>query len=418
METYLYTIIEKAHLRHLLETFYACMNLTIQVLDEHGSTLDSCGESSGYCRLFHQLQITENTCEHVHSVAGQNAAKLGETYIFSCHGNLNNMVFPLIHKDQFMGSILVGPFLLTKPDSTLVADLTTRHSLDSESILLLYDELMNIPVVKPSLATHISNLLYYLFTGLISDSSADLKYRQQSFLQQSRINESIQMYKANTPSPHVSYPYEKEKELLSKVKKGDIAAARGIVNDLLGYVLFSEGNSLDFVRFRAMELTALLSRSAMESGVPSDTVLELNNHFLQQFQRIRSMEEMCLQLQKTVEAFVECIFSNLPVADSKLITKAIQYIAQNYYQPLTLTTVAEQVHLNASYFSTLFKQSTGIAFKEYLNNVRIEEAKNLLANTDYSIIDIAIATGFESQNYFSKIFKKYTGITPRQFRHS
>lgn len=48
--------------------------------------------------------------------------------------------------------------------------------------------------------------------------------------------------------------------------------------------------------------------------------------------------------------------------------------------------------------------------------IRVEESKRLLSNTDYSLIDIAIAAGFENQSYFSRIFKKYTGLTPRQFR--
>ena len=83
---------------------------------------------------------------------------------------------------------------------------------------------------------------------------------------------------------------------------------------------------------------------------------------------------------------------------------------------LTLEEVANHVHLNPAYFSSLFKQSTGSSFKEYLNMVRIEESKRLLANTDYSVIDIAVASGFGDQSYFCRVFKKYTGLTPRQYR--
>ena len=74
------------------------------------------------------------------------------------------------------------------------------------------------------------------------------------------------------------------------------------------------------------------------------------------------------------------------------------------------------MHLHPSYFSTVFKNAAGLSFKEYLNKVRIEESKILLQNTDFSIIDIAVAVGFEDQSYFSKVFKKYTGTTPKQFR--
>ena len=85
-------------------------------------------------------------------------------------------------------------------------------------------------------------------------------------------------------------------------------------------------------------------------------------------------------------------------------------------EPVTLEETAGHVGLNPAYFSTLFKQSCGSSFKEYLNMIRIEESKRLLANTDYPILDIAVSVGFEDQSYFSKVFKKYTGLTPKQYR--
>ena len=99
-----------------------------------------------------------------------------------------------------------------------------------------------------------------------------------------------------------------------------------------------------------------------------------------------------------------------------VIEKAITYMKQHYNQHLTLKETAGHVELNPSYFSTLFKQSCGSSFKEYLNYIRIEEGKKLLAGTDISILDIAIAIGFEDQSYFTKVFKKYTGLTPKQYR--
>ena len=73
-------------------------------------------------------------------------------------------------------------------------------------------------------------------------------------------------------------------------------------------------------------------------------------------------------------------------------------------------------HLHPAYFSSIFKQCSGSSFKEYLNMVRVEESKRLLSNTEYSIIDIAVACGFDDQSYFSKVFKKYTGMSPKQYR--
>lgn len=415
-QAYLYTIVSDSTLHEMLEAFEACMKLPIQVLDETGSLLDSCGGTSSYCRCFKRFLPPDDSCEKLHMNASRKAIGLGEAYIFSCHANLNHIVFPLIYKSNFLGSILVGPFLMDTPDSTLVTGLSRKYSIPTEELFNLYDELGSIQVILPETVKYLSRLLYFLFSGLIVDAKEVLKQNQEKILQQSRINESIQMYKTGGAVLSDTYPYDLEKALITKVKTGAKQEAKGILNELLGYVLFSEGSGLDTVKARASELTTLLSRAVIEGGASTDTVLKLNNQFLMNFQKIDSLDALCLKLQETVETFTDSMFSGIPSSGSQTMKKAVQYITQHYSENLTLEEVAGAVHLNPSYFSTYFKQSAGLSFKEYLNMVRVEESKRLLTNTEYSIIDIAVATGFENQSYFSKVFKKYTGLTPRQFR--
>lgn len=416
MDSQLYSFVEKDQLQEMLEAFEACSGLPVQVIDDQGKILEVYGNTTNFCNIFKKHLSSTDTCDKIHGSAGRRAADMGETYIFSCHANLNHIVFPLIHHDCFLGSILVGPFLMDKPDTLLVLDISKRYKIPTESLLDMYEETSSIRVIAPATVTHISRLLYYLFSNLITDTKQLYVINQGKLHQQSRISESIQMYKSSTSPTISTYPYEKEKDLITKVKTGNVSEAKGILNDLLGYVLFSEGNSLDIVKSRAIELCSLLSRAAIEGGAATDSILKINNQFLKTLQQVTSMDTLCYKLQETVEVFTDSMFNSIPTKNNELIKRAIAYIARNYAFKITLEEVAEQVHLNPSYFSTIFKQSCGSSFKEYLNMVRIEESKRLLANTNYSVIDIAIATGFEDQSYFSKVFKKYTGLTPKQFR--
>ncbi len=415
MKPLLYSIVEEQTLRTMLDTFYACINLPIQAIDENGEFLAISGPMNNFCRCFQRYLPEGDTCDKMHAGAAHRAVDLGEPYIFSCHADLCHIVFPLINNQTFLGSILVGPFLMDEPDSILMSGISKRYHIPTEESFELYDEINHIPVVFPAMVNHISRLLYFLFSNLIDEGKKLLKYNNQKLIQQSRINESIQRFKS-IEANQSAYPYELEKELMTKAKLGDSKDANALLNQLLGYVFFSEGSSLEIVKSRAVELCSLLSRSAIEGGAPTDSILKLNNEFLKNIQQITTLESLCFKLQEIVETFSNTMFNSIPSKNNEIVKKSMLYISQNFNRQITLDETAEHVHLHPSYFSTLFKQSTGSSFKEYLNMVRIEESKRLLANTDFSIIDIAIAAGFEDQSYFSKVFKKYTGITPKQYR--
>ncbi len=417
MQPYLYTVVEQEKLHEMLEAFYACLDLPIQVIDDMGNILESCGEETDFCKSFQKHLPAGDTCEKIHVTSSKRAISLGEPYTFCCHANLNHIVFPLINKDAFWGSIIVGPFLLEPVDALLISDIAKRYpGISTPDLLALYEASNSVQVISPARATQISRLLYFMFYNLITDCKQKLMDNQGKYYQQSKISESIQMYKNFTKKEGTTYPYEKEKDLITKVKTGNAKEAKSILNDLLGYVLFSEGNNLDVVKSRAIELSSLLSRAAIEGGAATDTILKINNMFLKSAQQINSLEELCYKLQELVEVFTESMFNYTPTKNNEIIKKAMSYISDNFASNITLDDVARHVHLNPAYFSTIFKQSCGSSFKEYLNMVRIEESKRLLANTDYSVVDIAVATGFMDQSYFSKVFKKYTGLTPKQYR--
>ena len=78
--------------------------------------------------------------------------------------------------------------------------------------------------------------------------------------------------------------------------------------------------------------------------------------------------------------------------------------------------LSTELNTNANYLGQLFKEETGEYFSDYLNRIRINKAKELLRNTDRNTKDISIDTGYKDVNYFYKAFKKFTGISPSEYR--
>ena len=104
-----------------------------------------------------------------------------------------------------------------------------------------------------------------------------------------------------------------------------------------------------------------------------------------------------------------------PNANS-LINSAKNYIRKHYANKLTMVQAADYVHLNPSYFSKLFRSKTGVTFTEYLTNVRITQAKQLLLNTDDRICDICLNVGFSDNVTFNRAFRRVVGVSPTDYR--
>ena len=93
-----------------------------------------------------------------------------------------------------------------------------------------------------------------------------------------------------------------------------------------------------------------------------------------------------------------------------------KYIQTHYGESLDLDTVAGQVFLSPAYLGILFKQKTGQNYTDYVMDIRIEKSKELLHDVTMTIAEIASAVGYKDVKYFSKLFKRKLGITPKEYR--
>jgi len=128
-----------------------------------------------------------------------------------------------------------------------------------------------------------------------------------------------------------------------------------------------------------------------------------------------NLPEMLEQTVKFLEEITAQASSHMHMSSE--ITKAIQYIKRHYAENISLQAVADHVNLSLSYLSNLFKKELQISFVDYLNRYRIERAKELLIGTQMKSYDIAVQVGFSPEyTYFSKVFKKVTGLNPNEYR--
>ena len=122
-----------------------------------------------------------------------------------------------------------------------------------------------------------------------------------------------------------------------------------------------------------------------------------------------------------VSGMYAMLFDNGKVKDRKLSTQelydcAVQYVKENYAQPLSMQSVCDEIGISQTYLSRLFRKYSDTTFNAYLTRCRMEAAMKLLREKpDLLLRDVAACVGYDDSSYFTKVFHQYTGLTPSQF---
>jgi ligand-binding sensor protein len=136
-------------LGEVLQNLQAFTGIAVQLIDSEGTLVMTYGQPNGYCGCLKKNVFVSGECASLHLKAGQRAQKLGQAYIFSCHADLNHIAFPLTDREELLGTVIIGPFMMDEADSTHISGLAEKYQLSPALSLELYDALTAVPVMAP-----------------------------------------------------------------------------------------------------------------------------------------------------------------------------------------------------------------------------------------------------------------------------
>lgn len=203
------------------------------------------------------------------------------------------------------------------------------------------------------------------------------------------------------------------------LQSGKLENCGEMLDVILDEVNFREVRSMMLRLYIVMDMYMLARSFARDLGITSE-------QFSVHFGVADDIESKMNNVDDTIlfikEMFAQCIRWRIETAKENSncsVKNAKEYIDRNYMDyDISLCSVAEAVGLTPTYLSALFKKGMGQNMSEYLTSVRIDRSKKLLCCTSKLICEIAYEVGFRDYRYFSQIFKKRTGQTPRQFQNS
>ncbi len=177
-------------------------------------------------------------------------------------------------------------------------------------------------------------------------------------------------------------------------------------------------NKLQNIRYHFVVATALITRYCVMNGMELEKAYNLSDFYIQKMDKCSSISEIAA-LHNTM-CFDYCNKMHILKKNEKLskpVVLCMDYIYSHLHTRITLKQLAEYANLSENYLSKIFCKEIGMPISKYIALKKLDQAKNLLSYSDYSIADIANYLSFSSQSHFIQVFQKYIGTTPHKYRN-
>ncbi|MGN1481191.1 helix-turn-helix transcriptional regulator [Porcipelethomonas sp.] len=214
--------------------------------------------------------------------------------------------------------------------------------------------------------------------------------------------------------------FDREIAFYESICSGDIALVKMLVTPLggKGYGILSK-DSLQNLKYHFAISAALIARFCVKSGMTPETAYQLSDYYIMKADESNTQEEIHDIHMEMLESYTLKMRSiRNSKTYSKPIAKAIDYVGDHLHSRILIEDVADYLQLSMGYLSRMFKSETGISFSDYVNSKKIEAASTLIRFSDYSDLEISNLLSFSSHSYFIKVFRKYTGMTPKEYKKS
>ena len=197
---------------------------------------------------------------------------------------------------------------------------------------------------------------------------------------------------------------------------GDQKGMEKSITELINRLYIENRDQLDVFKARSIQMIDFFGRVIIDRGQEASGILSDINGLLRHLDMIDDADTLCIWLKDTMVHMSAIALQHYHIVYRDVVSKTIQYLRANWDKKITLDEIVNVTHVSKAYLCTIFKKQMGMSILEYLTRLRVEKAKEMLNASNTTLTEIAQQCCFFDQSYFSKVFRKYTGYTPKQWR--
>lgn len=345
--------------------------------------------------------------------------------ILSMSEHVGYFATPLFH---YYGVLNVGEIrLVAGPTSQIMAEeqklreLAFRLDVPKEDVRD-FVEGMNAIVRMPveTLLQMLCTLNHFLNRGeKLSISDLAIHDAEQAFIKSGvEQRRTDRVYAENASEQQAHNTLAIEEKMMEIVSQGNTAALR----EMLSQMPAIQGGRIARDQLRQLKNTfivtaTLVSRAAIRGGMKEDDAFTLSDAYIQRAELLRGHSEILnLQFHMLLEYTEQVEKLHFCGNPTELTLQVANYVRHHLSEPISVDAMAEELFLSRPYLSMKFKQETGMTLTDFILTQKAEEAKRLLRYSDKTSSAIATYLGFSSQGHFGRVFRKYAGMTPIEYR--
>lgn len=411
----------------ILKSFEYATGLKVIILDKDGNsriTESSTVSECRFCTLINATESGRKKCRESYVRAGRQSSLYGAPYIFRCHAGLVAFASPIIISGEYTGMVICRNMLMWERDGFFNKEIENMNKdldIDLQDLIKSTEEL---PVLSANRVQAAATLLYSVINHIFQSDFLEMKHRQEIAHHEAMLNEAVKQQKAlkkdlarMTGKIYGEYKLQKEKELLGKIRISDQDNARKAFLSYVAQIREKNIDNFELFRVKIFELLIIISREVAELGVPMEIIDSVSTEFIANVYQMTEIESLSNTAETFLNKYMELISINRPdLKNIQIVESAAAFIRENYKENITLNDVAEAVFISQFHLSHLFKEVLNCTVGEYITKVKMENAKRLLHNPKNTLSDIADCLNYVDSSYFGKVFKKYEGVTPSQYR--
>ena len=328
------------------------------------------------------------------------------------------LLLPETDKDTLL---VIGPYLEKEVSEQAFLELTESLNIAPSQQKFLQRYYSSLPVIAPD--SHMQMLMTIFFERLWGqegftyaaysrDSHSGFTSFRQSVLSSEEVGNQWNV-------DVIEKRYASENSLMDAVRTGNLKKVDTHVGRITAAAFDKRlSDHLRTLKNYCIITNTLLRKAAEQGGVHPVYLDSVSSDFAAKIEQMVSPTACPTMIGSIARSYCRLVKNHSAKSYSPTVQKAMICVDTDLSAPLSLRYLADELNINSSYLSSLFKKETGITVTTYIIRQRINYAKHLLENTRLQIQTVAQYCGLGDVHYFSKLFKKETGLTPRDFRQS